>query len=289
MDKILQFARRERALVIALLVILVLPLMGFALLAPVKTGRTVLCKYKHTLVKDVDTKWVLRWTADDYGIDTVKIVCGKHKRLEKMWADAESKKKNGDYAGALSVLKAIQAADPAYPGLTDELAAVADSAGQDAPPGTDNGGENTAPPADTTPGGDTDPVYSGELDGFFPASLNGYTLIGATKGSMSANRVYGSDLSVHPKVASLTIQLDQAGSDDLAEQEINKDIKSYYAANGKTESIDGTQVYFGTDNHQLAVAVYHIGGVIFLIEMRSAGPPPTELFEELMAIARIVP
>lgn len=288
LTRILEFVRRERALTGIIAAILISPLIFFAAVAPVKTGTKTVCKYKHTIQDDTGTKWVVRWTAGSYKVTVKKTTCEKHKYLETLWAKEQAAKKKGDYKKAESILNTIRVADPLFPGLLEEIAEVSELAGESPPAGTPGGdqpGSTDNPPSD----GDQPPGYSGDLTVLFPSSLAGYQQISSSTSGLNASRLYSSDQAVHPRVSMLTIQLDQTGSESDADTFVNKEIKNYYAADPRSASVNGLTAYFGTDNQRLAVLAYKLGGIVFTLEMQTAGGAPKDLYDEIVELAKNIP
>lgn len=285
-NKILGFIKRERVLSAAIAAILILPLVVFGASTFVKAGTKTICKYSHVIKDDTATKWVFRWTADSYKVTEKKTICGKHKKLEAMWEKAKEAKKKGDYRKASDILKTIRAADPTFHQVEEELAVVAGLLNESPPPAAPGGSQ--PPPGETPPNGE-DPTYSGDLNGLFPSSLAGYKQVGNTNSGMNASRVYESDKAVHPNVSLLTIQLDSAGSESGANNYIDSEVKSYYAADSRSASIEGLTAYFGTDGRRLAILAYQIGGVVFTLEMETATGAPKDLYDDIVALAANVP
>jgi len=281
---ILKFVRRERVLTAIIAVVVILPLLVFALITPVKTGTETVCKYKHLIDDGTYTKWVFRWNAGSYNVDVKESTCQKHKYLERLWAKEKAAKKKGDYKKAASILQTIKVTDPSFPGLNKEIADVGVLAGGSSPGSQPGGTPSNPPPAEDQP-----PGYSGDLNGLFPSSLAGYTQISSSSSGLNASRLYQSNVAVHPKVSLLTIQLDQAGSEAEAGEFINTQIKTYYAADQRTPQINGQTAFFGTDSQKLAVLAYKVGGVVVMLEMQSTGGAPKDLYGDLVELSKDVP
>lgn len=274
----------------ALILVLVLPLLVFAAVTPVKTGTKVVCKYNHTVNDDSYTVWVLRWTAEGYKVVVKRIVCEKHKKLEALKRKAIEAQKRGDNQQARDIIGTIKEADPAF--QPDEIAAIEEAIAQ-ATGGTSGSQPGTSPPSQDPdqpgqPGGEQPPA-SGELATYFPVGLTGYKQETDTPGTQVASRLYSADQKVHPTVLLLTIQIARGGSQAGVSAYIDKNVKAYYAADAQTTQVNGLSAYFGTDGQSVAAMAYAIGNIVFVLEMEPASGAPKDLYDELTDLAKDVP
>jgi hypothetical protein len=285
LEKIQQFYKKYPILVIAIAVVVALPLLGFAVATPVRVGIKTLCKYGHVVKDDTYTTVVFRWNADDASVTTKTTICDKHQKLEALWDKARKAQKEGNKKKALDIFRMIQASDPNFRNI--EIV-VGELEGQTGDTGGDTAGGGTSgdSPGDGTPG--TQPEFSGDITSLFPTSLDGYTMVNNSPGRLEASRMYVSDPAKHPKVQLLTIVINQLNTEEMAEEFINNEIKTYYGADPRATTVNGVKAYFGTDN-ELAMLAYHINGIVFEIEMRPSSGPPKDLFDDTVGVANDVP
>jgi hypothetical protein len=208
-------------------------------------------------------------------------------RLESLLQQARDAKLRGDIGRALQLITQIEKADPTFkPVAVAQVAAGLTQANGEAA-GISPGASQGATPV---PGSSSkNPVYSGELTGLFPKSLDGYALINDSPGSLSASRLYKADRQAHPKVALLTVQFTRAGSDAAVAAYIAKNIKGYYGVGGKTLEVKGLPAYFGSDGGELAILAYPSSGIVVELEMSVATGSPGDLYDDLVALSKIIP
>jgi hypothetical protein len=210
-------------------------------------------------------------------------------RLETMLRQAKDAKLHGDSARALKLIDQIRQADPTWQPVVVAQVAVGLNTNV-LPNGTSGGtgaGGNTRTPPAVPPG--QSPLYSGSLAGLFPKSLTGYTMINDAPGTLSASRMYQADKAAHPKVYILTIQFSRSGSDEGAAAYINNNVKNYYAAGGRTITVRNQAAFFGTDGGKLAILAYPSGGIAVELEMSTASGSPADLYDDLIALSKLVP
>lgn len=208
-------------------------------------------------------------------------------RLEKLLRQARDAKLKGDISRALQLITQIEKADPTFqPVVVAQVAAgLTEANGRAA--GTPGSAAPNTPPAKG--GAGKNPVYSGELTGLFPKSLDGYTMINDSPGSLSASRLYKPDKQVHPRTALLTVQFTRAGSDEAVAAYITKNIKGYYGVGGKTLQVKGLPAYFGSDGGELAILAYPSSGIVVELEMSAASGAAGDLYDDLVALSQIIP
>jgi hypothetical protein len=278
-------ALKNRYLIAFLIILVVLPMVVFAVAAPVRTGTKTVCKYNHPVSDDTRTILVWRWTAGDYGVKTKTVTCAKHRRLESLLRQAQKARDKKDYKRAQELVNEIKKADPAF-----QAGAVATI---EADIGIATGGSTggTTGPGDTpgtTPGGST-PDYSGELAGLFPKTLAGYTQINDSPGQLTASRMYSADAAAHPNVYLLTIQISRAATSETAKDYINSYVKAYYASGAKSLKVGGKDAYFGTDGGELAILAYPAGTVVVELEMSAIDKNGAGLYDTLVTLSKQVP
>ena len=284
-EKITEFYKKYPALVIALAIVVILPLLTFAIMTPAKAGTRMLCKYGHSIKDDTHWTLVFRWNADDVLIKVKTTICLKHKKLEALWDKARKAQKKGDLNKALELYKQIQAADPSFKQI-DIVVADVESAisGGGGVAGGSSGGSSGG---DTTGPGDQPgqtPEFSGDITSLFPSSIEGYKQVRSAPGKLTASRLYAPVGGAHPTVSLLTIQFDQTYNEKAAEQFIINDVKTYYAADPRNTNLNGLKAYFGTDG-QACMLAYHANGVVFEIEIRPKSDPPKDMYDEAVAVA----
>ncbi len=206
-------------------------------------------------------------------------------RLAGLLRQAREAKLRGDIGRALQLITRIEKADPTFqPVAVAQVAAGLTQAKGEAAGISAGQGATPAPSSPTK-----SPIYSGELTGLFPKSLDGFAMINDSPGSLSASRLYKSDGQVHPKVALLTIQFTRVGSDDGVAAYITKNIKGYYGVGSKTLEVKGLPAYFGNDGGGLAMLAYPSSGIAVELEMSVASGSPADLYDELVALSKIIP
>lgn len=282
LDKITAFYKKYPALVVALAVVVLLPIIAFAFVTPAQAGTRTLCKYGHTIKEETHWTIVFRWNADETGIKVKTTICDKHKKLEALWKKAREEQKKGNLKKALDLFKQIQATDPKFNSIDIVVADLESAIESGDTAGGGNAGGGVSDPGGDQPG--ETPTFSGEITSLFPTSIDGYKQVNNAPGKLTASRMYAPIGDAHPAVSLLTIQLDQRNNEKAAEAYLNSDVKTYYAADPRNTNLNGISAYFGNDG-QASMLAYHSNGVVFQIEIRPKSGPPDKMYDESVSVA----
>lgn len=247
---------------IAAAIFLIVPLAVYASLTTAHTGTRSVCKYDHVISDNTKELTVFRWNAGTYKVKMVKSVCDAHKDLDILKSKIQEAKKRGDREQVNALQKLVQETS-----IESKNASSKSTGGR----------------------AGRQPVFSGDLIALFPSSIEGYTMLSETPGSITASRMYNADPKVHPTIKFLTIELSQLNRDTDARDWIQQNIQSYYGADSRTTSVNGADAYFGTDGSEYAVLAYHINGVAFKVELLANGGQPKNLFDEIVDVGDRVP
>jgi hypothetical protein len=260
--------KKLRVPLIILAVVIVVAGVGLASFTRVRTGSRLLCKYNHVIKENISKATVLRWTAKDYGIRESTSVCAKHKRLERLRAEALEKLKKGDVAGAKKLFKEIQAVDPVFLDVNTQLDRIAE-------------GENAGTPG--TPGTPGGPGSDVDLATLLPGSLNGFKASEIEKGEGYASRDYRPD--TQERMQGLLATVHNAGSLSGAEQFIARVDKTGFSRNARITTVNGYAAYFGTDGTTYATLAWAAGPIVYELQGHATSGNPAELEPDLMDIA----
>lgn len=252
-----------------LVVLLVATGIGFASLTSVATGTKLVCKYNHTIRENISSTVVPRWSADDYGVLKTTITCQKHKRLEKLRADALAALEAGDTETAKKLFTEIRRIDPTFADVNTQLDRIAAKQPSPSSPG--------APP------NPAEPVPVIDLPSMLPASLNGYKTGELDAGAAYASRNYRPDSQ--GKMQSLLATVHSAGTQTGAEQFIIRVDQAGFPKNAKNITVNGYAAYFGTNGTTYATLAWAKGTIVYELQAHSSAGNPAGLEQDLIALA----
>lgn len=261
-------SRRVKIVAIIAAICVLVPAAGVAAFTRVKTGTRVVCKYKHTIREDITTAIVPRWKAADYGIRTTTITCSKHKRLEKLRAEAMAALKKGDTATAKKLFQEIKRIDPTFADVNTQLDRIDAIIGSPVSPGTPATPAN--PPAV-------------DLKTLLPASLGGFKTGEIDAGEGYASRNYRPDSQA--TMQSLQATVHAAGTQNGAEQFITRVDRAVFTKNAKETTVNGYSAYFGTDGVTYATLAWAKGAIVYELQAHSTAGNPAGLENELVSVA----
>lgn len=264
--------KKFRIPLIILAVIIVVAGVGLASFTRVRTGSRLMCKYNHVIKEDISWAVVPRWTAKDYKIRVTTTTCAKHKRLEKLRAQALEKLKKGDTADAKKLFQEIKAVDPVFLDVNTQLDRIDEA---------QNAGTPGSPGSPGTPG--IPPAAPIDLAALLQIKLDGFTAGTIDKGTGFAGRSY--QPHTQERMQSLLVTVHDAGTLSGAEQFIARVDKAGFTQNAKITTVNGYAAYFGTDGATYATLAWAKGPVAFEMQAHATSGNPAELETDLMGIA----
>lgn len=150
--------------------------------------------------------------------------------------------------------------------------------------GDDDSGSTDEP---STPGDDgpaSGPIAS--LSGWMPDQLSGFTARKVFADAFAISREYlpksGQDIT------ELVIAAEQFADSSAAKASLSSNVKLPYASAGKSVKVNGKSGYLGTKG-DVAVLGITDGPVLVIFQMRSDGPKPTSLYDDLVDVAESLP
>lgn len=299
---------------VALIVVVVIAsALAFSLIAcerkvTVTAGERVVCTYGHDVSNDVSSIEVPADKASEYGVRTKTITCPDHLKAEKAYQAAQEDIAKADLKGAAAKLSQVVAIDPAFRRAKAQLAYIntgkkptPDTSGESAPSTDDgasakddepsagddgdDGSSSTEKP--TTPGDNgtaSGPIAS--LAGWMPDQLTGFTAEKVYADAFTISREYlpksGKD------VTELVIAAEQFADNSAAKKSLSSNVKVPYSSAGKSVKVNGKAGFLGT-NGEVAVLGITDGPVLVIFQMRSEGPKPTSLYDDLVNVAKGLP
>lgn len=261
----------RRTRIIAIVIIAAISVAGirFGAFTGVKTGTVLRCKYNHTIRANVYTSIVPRWRVGQYGVMTTTITCQKHKRLEKLRADALAALKRGDTATAKKLFEEIKRVDPVFQDVNTQLGRLND------------GTTNPASPAN--PVNPATPPPAINLPALLPSVLAGYKSSQIDSGESFASRNYRPDSQA--RMQSLLVTVHSTGAQAAAEQFIIRVDQVAFSKNGKNTTVNGYSAYFGTDGITYATLAWAKGTIVYELQAHSSTGNPADLESDLAALA----
>ena len=240
-----------------------------------ETGERVTCTYGHLVSETVKVIEVPAADADRYGVVSRIVTCGRHKALEKLYAEAQAAIAAGDFKGAKEKLAEVLKGDPRFRKAAEQAKAI--DAGKK--PAADTGGS-----AGGDTGGGKQPVGPvANLTGWVPDTLSGYTAQPVIADELQITREYVSTGS--GDIESLVIVVEQFKNTIAARQAITTRIKRDYPVSPSSASVKGRTLYFGTDGRRFALVAWNEGGLVIAIEGSARDRKPAGLKVALTAVA----
>jgi len=254
----------------------------------VQTGTRTVCAYGEVVSTDVKTISVPADKVRAYRVVTKTVTCDRHGKLEALYAAAQSDIVKGDLTAAKAKLTQIIAIDSAFRQAQEQLSAIAagkkpksDAAGG----GTSTGSKPTSSTA--TPGDDkpTGPALS--MLRWAPDKLTGFTAGTPGVDAMVVSRQYAPQSGSN--VVSLVIVVEQFRSPEYAKAAFDTLVKGGYSRDAAQLTINGHNVYYGTDGRGYAVASFTDGAVLVQAEMASKPGAQATLKDPLIAVLKQLP
>jgi len=263
----------------------------------VETGERIVCTYGEVLTDTVKAIEVPVAKVDKYGIVSKTVTCELHRRLEVLYAEAQTAIAAGDLETAKIKLAEIVKADSSFRKAQEQLDAIeagktpakdTNTAISPAETGT-NAGTNTG--TGTTGGsGESEPEPIGpvaSLKPWVPDRLTGYTATPIIADVYTLTREYKPGPS--SPVDSLVIVVEQYANAADVKSAIANSIGSDYSENASNATVEGRAVRFGTDGHRFATVAWGEGGLLVVIEGGSEAGSPERLKSHLLSlVAEIV-
>lgn len=267
---------------------------------PVETGTKVLCRYGHVISDNTYTLRVPKFLADRFKVTEKKSVCSKHARAERLYAQAQGKIANKDYAEAKKILKEIAKIDPNFKQTKSQLSAIgeATSSGSTSGGSSSSGSSSSGDTGGSSPGGsssggtsgDGSPYVQPDLVGLLPqGDIPGYNRGAIVFDNDDASVDYLPEETTAARIGSLLITVRKYGNSDGPKSFINKTSKVVYPNNQKSPKVKGHEGYFGTSDFGLATLSWPDGVLVYEILMRSADFKPAGLYEDIVKIVDYFP
>jgi len=119
-----------------------------------------------------------------------------------------------------------------------------------------------------------------------PDQLTGFTAEKVYADAFTISREYlpksGKD------VTELVIAAEQFADNSAAKKSLSSNVKVPYSSAGKSVKVNGKAGFLGT-NGEVAVLGITDGPVLVIFQMRSEGPKPTSLYDDLVNVAKGLP
>ncbi len=227
----------------------------------VQTGERVMCTYGHEVSDSVRTIEVPSKDAAKYRVKEKTIVCDKHRKLEALYAQAQSALAAGDLTTAKEKLAAVVAGDAGFKSAASQLDAI--NAGKS--PTSDKGSSGSGGTKNPTSTPDPGVTPNGALAAWVPDAITGYTARKAANDALSVTRQYLP--AGNADVVQLVISAEQFRTGADAQKALTSQVKQRYPKDAATFKVNGHDVYFGTDGRRFAVVGFTDASVMVAVEM----------------------
>lgn len=318
------FLLKNRRAISYVLVLLLLLSLAFASgcaekKVRVRTGTRIICKYGDIIEDNTKFIKVPKSKAGNYYVRTIRRLCDKHRKVEKLLAKAQEAVSSGKEQEAKQLVEEITKSDPNLQAATKaedaksqvailgeilnkerqeaaQAAAESQSPAQAPPAGStgSTGGTTSGQSSsqttgtsggtgdsDTQPGTETSTPTPPSLTSIFPTILPGYNKISETQDLLSASRLY--DALDNQKVKLLTISVEQFTNAAEAQKWIDSN-KRYYGKDSREATVKGSVAYFGTDGREFAYLGWTKGSVSVELEMLAESGSPADLYNDMVTV-----
>lgn len=303
-------------IVLAVFGLILLGVVYYFISVPVKTGKKVVCRYKHTISDQTYTLRIPKSLADRFKVEKETSICERHKKAEALYAQAQNEIAAKKYSKAKKTLKEVQKLDPKFKKTESQISAIdkvesstgggKTSGGSSGTSGGDSGG--TSPPGTsggngTSPGGTPDTNTGGnggtgggtapvpiDLAALLPqVDVPGYSRGTLLESGNSAQIDYLPSPSTRGTASSLLITVRNMDSADKAKNFIENTSKIAWPNNQKQLSIRDNKAYFGTNIYGYANLSWPNDVVVYEVQMLSAKATPEKLYSDIVKIADYLP
>ncbi|MBI5232604.1 MAG: hypothetical protein HY876_10630 [Coriobacteriales bacterium] len=262
----------------------------------VRSGEVVECRYGHTVRNKVNTLRVPSRDASKYQVKRSVIVCPRHERAERLYAEAQKALAKDDAKTAKAKLEAVAALDPAFGKAKSQLEQIAQgktpvpdlstsagSSGVSGSSGSSSSGTNSKSKPKPAPK-PVGPVLS--LTRWVPESLSGFATGVTSADALIISREY---LPKSGSMEALIISAEQFASKESANSALAEQ-KARYPKNAKTVTVGGRKSYVGTDGGEFAQLVFTEGQILVVLEGHAKGDAaPEGLIDDLTGVAGKLP
>jgi hypothetical protein len=249
----------------------------------VQNGVLVECTYGHTISNTVKTIEVPASKAGDYRVTTKKIVCARHKVLERLYAAAQKAIADGQLEVARAKLAEVLAIDATFRKAAEQAAAIA--AGKKPTPDTGSGGTgSTTPTATPDPGVPEGPVAS--LAIWVPDKISGYKADPIIPDAAALTREYVPTGS--SGLVSLVVVVEQFKTAAGAKAAATDTIANQYPSSRSTATADGRTLLFGANGSRFAAVAWNEDAILIVIEGYAKSGSASALKSELQSIAAAI-
>lgn len=274
----------------------------------VRSGTRVVCTYGEAVSDDVKTVSVPANKAGAYRVETQEVTCDRHRKLEALYAQAQTALGKGDLATAKAKLLQVVASDSTFRQASAQLSQIAagakpkpdlsapDRADTSKPTlGTPKPGTTTPKPGTTTPKPGTATPKPGDANptgpvvqmlAWAPDVVPGFAPAKPLVDPNSFSRQYVP--ATGSKVTSLVIVGEQYRTSATAKAALSQ-VEGAYFKNVSRPSINGRQVYCGTDGRRFAILAFTDGAILVQVEMSAEPGQQATLIDPLTAVAKQMP
>lgn len=251
----------------------------------VRTGTIVNCSYGHRISSSVHTVRVPADKAGDYRIKTITRVCDKHNKLEALYAQAQAAIADGDLKTAERLLTTVVGTQSSFHNAKVQLDTIK-SGGKPSVDSTVSAQPRpSSPTTSSTPGDGTDTPAAGLLD-WAPDTLAGFS---ASKPSIDAFAVSREYVPADSSLLGLVIVVEQFRDSAAAGSALERDVKAHYTRNATKVTINGHNVYLGTDGRRFAVGAFTADSVLVAVELSVRSGDPSGALDTVRSIVKQLP
>jgi hypothetical protein len=282
----------------------------------VRTGTRIICKYGDVIEDNTKFIKVPKSKAGNYYVRTIRRLCDKHRKVERLLAKAQEAVSSGNEQEAKALVKEITKSEPALQAaaepedaksqvavlgeiLNKERQEAAQAAAQiqaaptqtSEPPASGSGSQGQTEGQSPATGGDNSGSQTGievttpapeSLTSIFPSILPGYNKINETQDLLSISRLY--DALDSQNVKFLTMSAEQFTNAAEAQKWIDSS-KRHYAKDTRDASVKGSSAYFGTDGREFAYLGWVRGSIAVELEMLAESGAPGSLYGDISGVA----